>query len=73
MLLRAAEQHGINMNHSIMIGGKESDLQAASKAGGDLRFHCLANTYRSTTSNAAMHKIYSLRRAISLLNQSVAT
>jgi D-glycero-D-manno-heptose 1,7-bisphosphate phosphatase len=33
MLLRAAKKHGLDIGNSIMIGDKDSDMQAASKAG----------------------------------------
>lgn len=33
MLLRAAKKHGLDLKCSIMIGDKDSDMQAASKAG----------------------------------------
>lgn len=73
MLLRAAEKHGISMNRSIMIGDKDSDMQAASQAGVGIRCHYLASTDGATVSNAATHKLYSLREAILLLSQTVAT
>jgi D-glycero-D-manno-heptose 1,7-bisphosphate phosphatase len=31
MLLRDAKKHGLDLGHSIMIGDKDSDMQAASK------------------------------------------
>ena len=71
MLLRAAELHGIDMSQSIMIGDKDSDMQAASKAGVGIRCHYLASTDGPIISNAATHKIYSLREAILLLSQEV--
>ena len=73
MLLRAAEKHGIDMARSIMIGDKDSDMQAASNAGVGIRCHFLANSHGAVLSNAATHKIYLLREGLSLLSESVAT
>lgn len=73
MLLRAVEKHGINIKCSIMIGDKDSDMQAASKVGVGIRCHYLASTDGAIVSNAATHKIDSLREAISLFSQSDAT
>lgn len=41
MLLRAAEKHGLDLGRSIMIGDKDSDMQAASKAVVGIRCHYL--------------------------------
>jgi D-glycero-D-manno-heptose 1,7-bisphosphate phosphatase len=73
MLLCAAEKHGLNLRRSIMIGDKDSDMQAASKAEVGIRCHHLASLDGAIISNVATHKVYSLREAISLLNQSDAT
>jgi D-glycero-D-manno-heptose 1,7-bisphosphate phosphatase len=73
MLLRAAEKHGINMKRSIMIGDKDSDMQAASNAGVGIRCHYLSDGHEEALSAAATHKIYSLREGISLLSEAVAT
>jgi D-glycero-D-manno-heptose 1,7-bisphosphate phosphatase len=73
MLLRAAEKHGIDMKRSIMIGDKNSDMQAASRAGVGVRCHYLANSAVAIVSSAATHKIYSLHEGISLLNAPVVT
>ena len=35
MLLPASEKHGLDLGRSIMIGDKDSDMQAASKAGAE--------------------------------------
>ena len=42
MLLRAAEIHRVSLKLSIMIGDKDSDMQAAIKAGVGVRCHYLA-------------------------------
>lgn len=73
MLLRAAEEHGIDMRRSIMIGDKDSDMQAACKAGVGIRCHYLAGDDGVILSSAATHKIHLLREGISLLSESVAT
>ncbi len=39
MILNAAKKYKIDLGHSIMIGDKESDMQAAIKAGVGLRYH----------------------------------
>ena len=67
MLLRASEIHGINLDHSIMIGDKDSDMQAAIKAGVGVRCHYLAERRKDSLSNAATHSLHSLREGISLL------
>lgn len=73
MLLRAAEKHGLDLGHSIMIGDKDSDMQAASQAGVGIRCHYLADVLDEVLSSAATHKIHALREGISLLSESVAT
>lgn len=73
MLLRAAEKYGLDLERSIMIGDKDSDIQAASKAGVGVRCHYQAEGHEELLSNAATHKIHSLREGISLLSESVAT
>jgi len=73
MLLRAAEKHGLDLKRSVMIGDKDSDMQAASKAGVGVRCHYLADEHEVVLSRAATHKIHSLRDGIfSLLSESVA-
>jgi len=67
MLLRAKEKHGIDLEHSIMIGDKDSDMHAASKAGVDVRCQYLADGYNQLMSSAATHKIHSLTEGIPLL------
>ena len=73
MLLRAAIKHGIDMRRSIMIGDKDSDMQAASNASVGIRCLYLTSADEAIVSNAATHKIYSLRNGISLLSESVGT
>lgn len=73
MLLRAAIKHGLDLGRSIMIGDKDSDMQAASKARVGVRCHYLAGADGEIVSNVATHKIHSLREGASLLSESVAT
>ena len=73
MLLRAAKKHGLDLGRSIMIGDKDSDMQAASKAGVGVRCHYLAGDDGEIVSEVATHKIQSLRDGLSLLSESVAT
>ncbi len=68
MLLRAADLYGIILENSIMIGDKDSDMQAASKAGIGIRCHYLACGEGSGLSNAATHVITTLREGIDLLS-----
>ena len=64
MLLHAANVHGIDMKRSIMIGDKDSDMQAALNAGVGIRRHYLAGTDGAIPSIAATHRIYSLSRLL---------
>jgi D-glycero-D-manno-heptose 1,7-bisphosphate phosphatase len=73
MLLRAAKKHGLDLARSIMIGDKDSDMRAASKAGVGVRCHYLAGADGEIVSDVATHKIHSLRDGVSLLSESVAT
>jgi len=71
MLLRAAERHRLDLGRSIMIGDKDSDMQAANRAGIGRRCHYLAATDGAAISNAATHMIRSLLEGVSLLSESV--
>jgi len=70
MLLRATEKYMLGLKHSIMIGDKDSDIQAARKAGVGIRCHYLADGHEEALSSAATHKIHSLQEGISLLSES---
>lgn len=72
MLLRAANKYELDLERSIMIGDKDSDMQAACKAGVGIRCHYLADGGEEEVSNAATHKISSLWEGISLLSESVS-
>lgn len=67
MLLRAAEKYGLDLNLSIMIGDKASDMQAANKAGIGVRCHYLSGINCEVASDTATHQISALQESISLL------
>jgi len=67
MLLRAAEEHELDLARSMMIGDKDSDMQAANKAGVGVRCHYLADAEGAILSKVATHKIHFLREGILLL------
>ena len=69
MLLRAEKKYTLDLKHSIMIGDKDSDMQAAINAGVGIRCHYLVNSHKATLSCAATHKIDSLRDGISLMKR----
>lgn len=73
MLLRAAENHSLDLEKSVMIGDKDSDMQAASKAGVGVRCLYLADGHEEVLSSAATHKIHSLREGVALFSESVIT
>lgn len=69
MLLRAAEKHRLDLKGSIMVGDKDSDMQAASKASVGVRCQYLADTCPGLISyNATVH-VNSLLEVISLLDR----
>ena len=72
MLLRAKDIHHINMAKSVMIGDKDSDMQAADSAGVGIRCHYLAGAVEKLVSSAATHQIETLHEAISLLIKPAA-
>jgi D-glycero-D-manno-heptose 1,7-bisphosphate phosphatase len=67
MLIRATEKYQIDLERSVMIGDKHSDMQAASKAGIGLRCHFLEDRREGRLSCEATHKIHNLRDGILLL------
>jgi D-glycero-D-manno-heptose 1,7-bisphosphate phosphatase len=73
MLLRAAKNYGFDLGRSIMIGDKDSDMQAAIKAGVGVRCHFLASDESEIVSDVATYRIHTLRDALSLLSESVPT
>lgn len=72
MLLRAASTFGVDLAQSIMIGDKDSDMQAASNAGVGIRCHYLPDGDKNPISAAATHQIYSLREGVALLDNYAA-
>ena len=70
MLLRAAEMHEIDLEHSIMIGDKDSDMGAARSAGIGVRCHYLAGDGGALPSAAATHSIQTLCEGIPLLDRA---
>ena len=56
MLLRAAEQHRLDMGNSVMVGDKDSDMQVASMAKVGIRCHYLAGDAGVIVSDVATHK-----------------
>jgi hypothetical protein len=73
MLIRFTKKRRRNLGNLLSLGGKDSDMQAASKAGVRVRCHYLAGAVGEIVSNVATHKIHSLREGASLLSESVAT
>jgi D-glycero-D-manno-heptose 1,7-bisphosphate phosphatase len=68
MLLRAAAKYEIDLKHSIMIGDKDSDMQAALSAGVGLRCHYLGSSIGELPSTASTHSIQKLVEGILLFN-----
>jgi D-glycero-D-manno-heptose 1,7-bisphosphate phosphatase len=69
MLLQAAKDLDVDLARSIMIGDKDSDMQAASRAGIEVRCHFVANNKREVASCFATNTISSLLEAIPLMNK----
>lgn len=68
MLFQAAKKHGLDLNHSIMVGDKDSDMQASQKAGVGVRCYYSTGEGNDLKPDAATHNISSLQECISLLN-----
>jgi D-glycero-D-manno-heptose 1,7-bisphosphate phosphatase len=73
MLLRAAEKYGLDLSRSIMIGDKDSDMQAAKNAGIGVRCHYLPSVDCGVASKSATHQVSTLRDSISLLTEVVGS
>jgi D-glycero-D-manno-heptose 1,7-bisphosphate phosphatase len=70
MLLRAAEKYRISLKDSVMVGDKDSDMQAAERSGIKIRCHYLPHgTKMDEQSGVATHFIHSLRQGITLLRE----
>jgi D-glycero-D-manno-heptose 1,7-bisphosphate phosphatase len=71
MLLRAAEKYRIALQHSIMVGDKDSDMLAAERAGVGVRCHYLSHGQAAEEmSGSATHQIHLLQQGILLLRES---
>lgn len=68
MLLRAAEKYRISLHDSIMIGDKESDMQAAQHAGVSIR--CQYSPHEVEMSALATHCIGNLQDGITILRRA---
>ncbi len=67
MLLRAAEKYRISMQNSIIIGDKDTDMQAEERAGvGILCCYDMLAQVAGQMPGAATHQIHSLREGIVL-------
>lgn len=67
MLLQAAERYGLDMQNSIMIGDKDSDMWAAKNAGVGVRCLYLTGEVQEGLPGAETCKIHSMREGILLL------
>jgi D-glycero-D-manno-heptose 1,7-bisphosphate phosphatase len=67
MLLQAAEKYELDLNRSIMIGDKNSDMQAANEAGVGIRCHFLSGDDSDVASDVATDQISTLQEGILLL------
>lgn len=71
MLLRAAEKYRISLQDSIMVGDKDTDMQAAERAGVGFRCHYLSHGQAAEEmSGSATHEILSLREGTPLLRKA---
>jgi D-glycero-D-manno-heptose 1,7-bisphosphate phosphatase len=73
MLLQAAEKYGLDLHRSIMIGDKDSDMQAAKNAGVGLRCQFLSSSDigGGFISKDATHQIVDLQEAIGILTEYI--
>jgi D-glycero-D-manno-heptose 1,7-bisphosphate phosphatase len=71
ILLQAADKHELDLNRSIMIGDKNSDMQAANEAGVGVRCHFLSGIDCDVVSDFATHQINTLQESISLLTEEL--
>lgn len=69
MLMDASEKYAIDMAHSVMVGDKDSDMEAAQRAGVGLRIHYIAFGRDEKQSAFATHGIRALSEAIALLSR----
>lgn len=71
MFLRAVQDHAIDLERSVMVGDRASDLVAASKAGIGVRILLRSAQYPDESTQEATHVISALEEAIPLLPPSV--
>ncbi len=64
MFLKAKEKWGIAIEDSIMIGDKESDMQAASKAGIGIRCQYIVDGSDRVITSNANSRMYELRKGL---------
>jgi len=68
MLLRAARKHEINLARSVMVGDKDTDMEAARNAGVATRIHFMPKGRCEDASAAATHIYISLPACLAQLN-----
>lgn len=73
MLLKAARSHGIALGASLMVGDKESDLEAGYNAGIPQRCLILEDTEAPPFSHFATHTAVSIRALVPLLRDHTGT
>jgi D-glycero-D-manno-heptose 1,7-bisphosphate phosphatase len=71
MLFRAAEKYNLDLNRSMMIGDKDSDMQAAKKAGVGIRCHYLTGVNYATKADDATDQVGDLRESVFLLTEAI--
>ena len=67
MILRAACKHGIDLDRSVMVGDKVTDMQAALNAGVSTRIHFVPNGKIDNLCTFATHTCTSLKECLKLL------
>ncbi|MBG6219140.1 MULTISPECIES: HAD family hydrolase [unclassified Janthinobacterium] len=68
MLVRAARTHQIDLNQSIMVGDKDSDMEAATKAGVQIRCHYAAEVECGENFIDSTHRFFIIREIIKLFD-----
>jgi D-glycero-D-manno-heptose 1,7-bisphosphate phosphatase len=70
MFERAERIHAIDLNHSAMLGDKDSDMKAARKAGLATRIHYVPDTQSGAISREATHRCRTLLECLPLLDRA---
>lgn len=73
MLKRAERIHAIDLAHSIMVGDKDSDMQAARNAGLGTRIHYVPDLQLDAIASDATHRCRTLLECLSLLDSAAQT